>query len=400
MAIKKFDMDYLKSARKSWEEVYENALDPECVQKYKNRKQAVDLYIDGCQVSKIQEITGIIENKIPALIRKCLTCDEYNHQRGYTALIPYTRLGRPRKSESAKSFSGSFQSLLLHYPVLKEYITTIYFEKKNVSFEKLINKKNAFQMFLDKCHEIGIQDYEYPFNTKNKGERSFYKYLDQLSAQVPDKAIRRENSQAVQKYYSAGIGERKRSFPIAPFSVVQIDGHKIDMLYAVEVEDEFGEIHYLPATRMWLILVIDVATRVILGYSLSLHENYNQTDVLKAIRNSIVPHIPVEFTIGGFAYPDNGGFASMAIPKTEWAIFNIIMLDNAKSHLAKDVINKLTEGISCTLNYGPVAAPETRGIIERVFRTIEDNSYHRMPSTTGSSLSDAKRSDPEKNASK
>lgn len=255
-------------------------------------------------------------------------------------------------------------------------------------------------MFLDKCHEIGIQDYEYPFNTKNKGERSFYKYLDQLSAQVPDKAIRRENSQAVQKYYSAGIGERKRPFPIAPFSVVQIDGHKIDMLYAVEVEDEFGEIHYLPATRMWLILVIDVATRVILGYSLSLHENYNQTDVLKAIRNSIVPHIPVEFTIGGFAYPDNGGFASMAIPKTEWAIFNIIMLDNAKSHLAKDVINKLTEGISCTLNYGPVAAPETRGIIERVFRTIEDNSYHRMPSTTGSSLSDAKRSDPEKNASK
>lgn len=138
-------MDYLKSARKSWEEVYENALDPECVQKYKNRKQAVDLYIDGCQVSRIQEITGIIENKIPALIRKCLTCDEYNHQRGYTALIPYTRLGRPRKSESAKSFSGSFQSLLLHYPVLKEYITTIYFEKRmfllrNLSIKRMPSK--------------------------------------------------------------------------------------------------------------------------------------------------------------------------------------------------------------------------------------------------------------------
>lgn len=400
MAIKKFDTEYLKNARKGWEELCEDALVPEKAEKYKKRKQAVDLYIDGYQVSKIEEITGIDESKIPSFVKKCLMCDGDNRQKGYAALIPYTRLKRPKEHESTKSSSGSFQSLLLHYPSLKEYIINVYLGKKKDTFEKIINKKNAYHKFLDKCHEMGIQDYEYPFNTKNQGERSFYMYLDQLSKKMPDKAIRRESSQAIQKYYSSGIGERKRPFPIAPFSVVQIDGHKIDMLYTVDVEDEFGEIHYFPATRMWLILVLDVATRAVLGYSLSLHENYNQADVLKAVRNSIIPHVPVNFTIGGFAYPDNGGFASVAIPETEWAVFNIIMLDNAKAHLAKDVISKLTDVIGCTLNYGPVAAPETRGIIERVFRTIEDNSYHRMPSTTGSSPTDVKRTDSEKNAAR
>lgn len=58
----------------------------------------------------------------------------------------------------------------------------------------------------------------------------------------------------------------------------------------VQVENKNGELIDMSATRCWLITLIDTATRAIIGYSLSQYEDYNQTDVLNAIHNSIVTH--------------------------------------------------------------------------------------------------------------
>ena len=159
-----------------------------------------------------------------------------------------------------------------------------------------------------------------------------------------------------------------------------------------------GSVSNLPATRLWLIAVIDVATRAILGYSLSPEENYSQTDVLAAIKNSIQPRKKMEFTIPGFQYPVDGGFPRFVAEETSWAIFDAIMLDNAKAHLAQDVVSKITEKLMCAVSFGPVATPETRGIIERFFGTLEENGYHRIVSTTGSNTTDARRDNAERDA--
>ena len=146
----------------------------------------------------------------------------------------------------------------------------------------------------------------------------------------------------------------------------------------------------MPATRAWVIVIIDVATRAIIGYSISPYENYNQQDVLMAIHNAIVPHEKIEFTCKAFNYPENGGYPSLAIPEIEWATFDMIMLDNAKSHLAKNTVDKLLNSVKCTVNFGSVATPETRGIVERFFKTLEINGLHRIPATTGSNSKDNK----------
>ncbi|MDA1570717.1 hypothetical protein PDK93_32455, partial [Bacillus cereus] len=54
----------------------------------------------------------------------------------------------------------------------------------------------------------------------------------------------------------------------------------------------------------------------------------------------------------------------------------------------------------CSINTGPVAVPIRRPIIERFFRTLEQNGFHRLPSTTGSHPKDTKRKKPEENAVK
>ena len=54
------------------------------------------------------------------------------------------------------------------------------------------------------------------------------------------------------------------------------------------------------------------------------------------------------------------------------------MLDNAKAHLAANVVNRVTENLGISLNYGSVATPETRGIVERFFKTIEIKGFHTL----------------------
>jgi putative transposase len=140
---------------------------------------------------------------------------------------------------------------------------------------------------------------------------------------------------------------------------------------------------------------------VIIGYELTQNENYNQYDVMKAIRNSIMPHENINFIKHpSFNYDQSGGFPSDYIPATRWAVFDTIMLDNAKSQLATNVVEKLSNVLKCTVNFGSVATPETRGIIERFFGTLEKSGIHRLPGTTGSSLKDKRRKNPENEAIK
>ena len=89
--------------------------------------------------------------------------------------------------------------------------------------------------------------------------------------------------------------------------------------------------------------------------------------MLNAIKNTIQPHQRLEFKKHRFDYAENGGFPSKAIPEAEWAVFDTVILDNAKSHLSHNVVKKLTEDLKCAVNFGAVATPETRGIIERSF---------------------------------
>ena len=75
-----------------------------------------------------------------------------------------------------------------------------------------------------------------------------------------------------------------------------------------------------------------------------------------------------------------------------------LCIDNAKAHLAGNVLHKLVDTLGCSLNFGSVATPETRGIIERFFGTLETRGFHRLPGTTGSNIYDTKRKNPQEEA--
>jgi len=402
LASKKYNLSGLGIERLNWKSVLEDALSPDKRGIFLNRKNAVDMYIDGVDLITIERETHIHETQINKLVAKCCRIDPAtNEPYGYAALLPYHRTVKYKRGPvngSPVSMTGLFELLLLRYPSLASFICDNYFGKKEVTLEKNMHVTTLHHKFLCECRNLGIQDYEYPFNTTSKGLRSLRRYVDNIKMQNEGLTIKREGKDARQKYRSTGKGRKISTIPLAPYSLVQLDGHQIDMLYTVPIINSDGSVSNLPATRLWLIAVIDAATRTVLGYSLTSGENYSQTDVLAAIKDSIQPRTRIEFTIPGFHYPDEGGFPSFVIEEANWAIFDAIMLDNAKMHLACDVVNKITERLMCAVSFGPVATPETRSIIERFFGTLEENGYHRAVSTTGSNARDVRREGAEKDA--
>ena len=403
MAEKKYNLMELKCQRTDWNNVCVDFMDLGEKEIFLNRKKAVDMYIEGMALINISQITSIPHQRISKFIEMCITIDpSTGKQCGYEALLGAKK--RKYKSDIMKQTTeksrGSFVSLLLKYPTLKTFLEDAFFNQSGKILSKNLTINNLHLIFLEECRKLKIQDYEYPFNTKDKARRTFYSYMKQLEISSVALLSQRQNKDIRQKLHSTGIKQSLRPIPLYPYSVIQIDGHKIDMLYTVEVRNKHDEIVLMPATRMWLIAVIDAATRTVLGYSLTTNENYNQSDVLRAIRNSIIPKGIMEFTLKGLSYPDNYGYPSLAIPELSWAMPDTIMLDNAKSHLAENTISKLCSTLKCSLNYGSVATPETRGIIERLFGTLEESGYHRLPSTTGSNINDSRRTNSEKDAIK
>lgn len=404
MAEKKYNLKELQDQRVEWNNVCVDFMEQTEKEVFLTRKKAVDMYIEGEMIKDISRITSIPHQRISKYIERCITINPLTgKQYGYEALlsikIKKSKIIGKLKQTTEKS-KGSFEYLLLKYPLLRTFLEDVYFNRSGKTLSKNTSINNLYHMFLEECRILKIQDYEYPFNTRDKARRTFYSYMKQLELSSVSLLAQRQNKDVRQKLYSTGVKNSLRPIPLSPYSVIQLDGHKIDMLYTVEVRNKHDEIILMPATRMWLIAVIDVATRAVLGYSLTTSENYNQTDILRAIRNSIIPKRIIEFTLKGLCYPDNYGFPSLTIPELAWAMPDTIMLDNAKSHLAENTINKLCSTLKCSLNYGSVATPETRGIIERLFGTLEESGYHQLPSTTGSNINDTRRTNAERDAIK
>ena len=395
MANKKFDLIFLNNQRKEWRRVNIDCLNDNSKEIFLNRKHAVDMYIDGSPISNIFDVTGICISKYVRFIQKCCELDENGIPFGYTGLIPYKHIQPYKRKEEimeyGTNYSGAIKQLFERYPDLKDYIDDLYLKRDKNILEKNMIPKIIMNKFWQKCHQIGIKEYEYPFNTKNLGERSLYRYIAELDKNNSDQSISRNNKNARQKYFSTGL-KIPTNFPCRrPFSKVQIDGHKIDCIATIRVETIEGDVSILPIKRFWLLTLIDVATRAIIGYHVTINEEYNRFDILACIKNAIVPRKMMDFTIHGLEYPENGGYPSLAINDTKWALFDEIELDNALAHHAQDTVVQITEYLHSAMNFGPVSTPERRGIIERFFQTLEAKGFHRLVSTTGTGITDPRR---------
>jgi len=247
--------------------------------------------------------------------------------------------------------------------------------------------------FVKQCRALGLSAADYPFNTQLLAIRSLSQWLRQALLESFHLAAR-----AAGASHLKGLPKppSQRSAAIRPFQVVEFDAHRLDIRLKVVVRDPLGFEHEFEIERVWLLAIIDVCTRAVLGYHLSLGREYNRYDVIKTVERALEPHRAWQFTIPGLGYGPHGGFPSQRLPELSYATWEWIRLDNAKANLAQETLTALCEFVACFADAGPHYSPDERPYIERLFGTLASSLSSRLPGYTGSHPKDLRRalSDP------
>ncbi len=155
-------------------------------------------------------------------------------------------------------------------------------------------------------------------------------------------------------------------FPEAngPLAVVQIDHTPLDV---VVVDDEHRE----PIGRPWLTLAVDVFSRVITGYYLSL-DAPAEASVGLCIARSIGPKEALLTELG------------LDAQWPVWGIMRKIHVDNGPD-FRSGTLRRSCELYGINLEFRPVKTPRFGGHIERLLGTLS-RELHTLPGTTFSSV--------------
>lgn len=150
------------------------------------------------------------------------------------------------------------------------------------------------------------------------------------------------------------------------FEVVQIDHTLVDVIVV-------DRAHRQPLQRPWVTLAIDVASRMVAGFYLTL-ESPSALSVSLAIQHLVQPKLD---WLDGFGI--DADWPTSGLPET-------IHVDNAKEFRSKAMLRRAEEhGIS--LQYRPIGAPHYRGNIERLIGTMM-GAAHLLPGSTFSNIKD------------
>lgn len=400
----------------NWPIVNKLLLNQDDLKLYERRELAVSLYMEQKLTNKeIFEAAGINEKEISRLIKRCLMWDQdTNIIWGFRALIPQKRTTNyQRKAQTsvdlnintiedhAKKLPGAFSKLMDDYPAIKEKISKAHLRKIDSGKEpQFVRGKDIHSYFIELCKKEGLGERDYPLNTSDRGKRSLYRYFKTNEFNHFAAAASLYGSEASRNAKKINSNNFEFTTPllVRPYQRVQFDGHRIDAFFTITYKTPEGDWVTDTIERIWLLVIIDVATRVIIGYHLSFNKEYTQYDVLKCIKNAIVPYSKRLLFIDGLVYHESGGFPSEVIPQAEWALWDELSCDNAKANLSLMVRDRLYHVVDCRINPGPAGVPEFRGIIERFFRTFENRGFHNLISTTGSHPNDPIRKEPERAA--
>lgn len=240
--------------------------------------------------------------------------------------------------------------------LIDEVIETVYLTRQRPKIMDLVTEIRR------KCHALGLT----PPGRKAITARLRAKPRQEVTA-------RREGRKAARDRFGPAIGSLEAAWPL---SLVQIDHTLVDVIV---VDSDTRR----PIQRPWLTLAIDVSTRCVVGFHLSL-EPPSATSVALCIAHAVLPKsqwlaerkIEVEWPIDG--------------------LFTRLHLDNAKE-FRSEALRRGCEQYRIAIDYRPVRTPHYGGHIERLIGTMM-GKVHLLPGTTFSDVRAKGDLDPQKTA--
>jgi putative transposase len=197
-------------------------------------------------------------------------------------------------------------------------------------------------------------------NLKAPNYRTIRKRVQALDAKL---ALQRRHGSKIANAKCQPVGISPFS-ALAPLELFQIDHTPVDVI-VVDEQDR------LPVGRPWLTLVIDVGSRVVAGFCVSL-DDPSTLSVARGLTHAVTP---------------KDKWLSERGIEVEWPVAGIpqaLHLDNAKEFESAALVRGCQEyGIE--LEYRPPGRPHFGGHVERLIGTMM-GAVHLLPGTTFSSV--------------
>lgn len=185
------------------------------------------------------------------------------------------------------------------------------------------------------------------------GRRYVQRRIKLLPAFDVDRA-RHGRQAAIVKYRSSGKG----AVADEPMQRAQMDHCELD-LFVVD------EATALPLGRPWLTVIIDVCTRMVLGYTISFNHPSSMT-VMRALRHALLPKERKPGHVNEWP---------------TWGVIQVIVVDNGVEFHGRSLEFTAAQ-FAITVQICPRVSPWFKGMVERYFRTVQSGVVAQIPGRT------------------
>ena len=396
-----------------WTQVDADALPEDRRELFLRRKTGILLYFDGATEADIREACGFGRSHIYRLItERCLAQNPDGNANGWRGALPHRRVkewSRTTPLEVSDAGAGAAGALrwLFESPGGSE-LEARFREHILGKLPKLAAvkrpKQELFTWFIKELRAAGLEARgEWPFNVEKLGYVSICKFIDKVMDENPRRKRQLLGGEEAERKARAGDGADRPRLRV--FQRVECDAHKLDSRLVVAIPSPHGGYETRKIRRLWVIVIIEVESRAVLGYHLSLHPECNAEDVLRTVKRALTRWAPRELLWSGNAYVDGAGLPSAHHERYLGACWDEFSVDGAMANICDRVERQLREVVGSTIlkpqdptSYTSRRSKDDRPFIESFFGQLARGGFHRLSTTTGSKPGDKHGANPEETA--
>lgn len=391
----------------TWPTVYEPAL-AERLSQYLNRKQAIIDYLCGATDNSLKARYGLgLKDVYRLVVKRCLKVHRDGQIYGWRALVryqhlePYTRIKPIVVNGAGRGAAGAMKTLFALEPELCEkFNKRILTPPSDDKLEEKRNRKAHWRWLLGELRKKGYEiRHEWPFNTVNMGYTSVCRYVNAVLAANPTKGAMVEGGKDARRKMKSGDGVDR---PVERlFQRVEMDAHKLDGRFCVLFPR--GDGSYAPNIihRLWVIVLLEVVSRAVLGYFLSVRYEISKDDVLRAIKKALTQWRRRSIAFGDVAYREGAALPSGHDERYVGVCWDETSVDGALAETSKHVRQILDDLVGSRLLdpdtcFSARRSKDDRPFIETFFRHLGKEGFQRLTNTTGGNPKGKQGRDPEK----
>lgn len=140
--------------------------------------------------------------------------------------------------------------------------------------------------------------------------------------------------------------------------------------------------------RLWVVVILEIVSRCVLGYHLSMRKEVSKTDVLRAIKSALTQWKRPFISFGDNAYLPEANLPSSASEKFIGVCWDQTSVDGALAETCQHVRSVLRDVVGSELieprtSFSARRSKDDRPFIESFFRQISVYGFQKLSNSTG-----------------